>query len=240
MKIGGKTHCGYQREVNQDYFTYGENSNFSYMIVADGMGGHLAGEIASKKAVDFLKNKLDSTDDVVQLKTLIEQVNQDVYKISKENKDLNGMGTTLTVVIISGSYLNVGHVGDSRVYLFRDDKLSQLTTDHSLVADLVRHGQLSEKEAEKHPQRNILTQAVGTDRVVKVQSTSHRLKSYDKVLLCTDGLTKFLKHKEISDIMSQKEVNEICDRLIKAALKKGGADNVTVAVADVGEVKEVN
>ncbi|WP_353892163.1 Stp1/IreP family PP2C-type Ser/Thr phosphatase [Proteinivorax hydrogeniformans] len=240
MKIGGKTHCGYQREINQDYFVYGRNGSFSYIIVADGMGGHLAGEIASKKAVNFLANELENNDDIIQLKTLIEQVNEELYKISNEKESLKGMGTTLSVVIISNGYLNVGHVGDSRVYLLRDKQLLQLTNDHSLVADLVRHGQLTEEEAEKHPQRNVLTQAVGTDSIIEVQSRSHRLKSYDKILLCTDGLTKCLTDTEIAELMMESEVEDICDKLIGAALNQGGTDNVTVAIADVGDIKEVN
>ncbi|QNO16348.1 Stp1/IreP family PP2C-type Ser/Thr phosphatase [Alkalicella caledoniensis] len=235
VRIAAKTHTGLVRENNQDSLCYGESSLGTYLIIADGMGGHNCGEHASKLAVSLLKEKLINSE-IIQLKTSIAQVNEEIYQFSEKNETCKGMGTTLTVALVRNGVLNLGHVGDSRAYVLRDNELCQLTTDHSFVQGLLDNGQITQEEAENHPQKNILTQALGTSPDVEIQSLSQKLEPNDIILLCTDGLTNLVTNDEISQVLQENTVEDSAEALLEKALERGATDNITMIIAMIEEV----
>lgn len=230
------TDTGRRRRRNEDAFVC-EPPLFA---VADGMGGAQAGEVASRLAAESLREQelggLSSPEQTVEL---IREANRRVYAYSSENASARGMGTTMTVALVEGNVVTIGHVGDSRAYLLRDDQLTQLTQDHSLVAELVRSGRLSAKEAESHPRRSVITRALGTDSEVEVDVLSLRAQDRDVFLLCSDGLTSMVSDEEIARLLlsARDDLDDAGKKLIAAANQAGGEDNITVVLfePEVGE-----
>ncbi len=226
------TDTGRRRRRNEDAFVC-EPPLFA---VADGMGGAQAGEVASRLAAETLREQelgdLSSREQTVEL---IREANRRVYAYSSENASARGMGTTMTVALVEGSIVTIGHVGDSRAYLLRDGQLTQLTQDHSLVAELVRSGRLSPKEAESHPRRSVITRALGTDSDVEVDAFSLGAQRNDLFLLCSDGLTSMVSDEEIADLLvdARASLDEAGKKLIAAANQAGGEDNITVVLFEL-------
>ncbi|NMB27618.1 MAG: Stp1/IreP family PP2C-type Ser/Thr phosphatase [Tissierellia bacterium] len=238
MEIGIKTDVGKIRDNNQDAYYISPKGDYSLFIIADGMGGHKAGEIASKMAIDIISNSLKSllTDLTVEdkdiedrIKNSIYEANDKIYKKSIEDEKFSGMGTTVTLAYVIDEKIFIGHAGDSRAYLFKNGILSQLTKDHSLVEELIRNGSISKEEAKHHPQRNIITRAVGTSKEIKADLVVEPKSKDDILLLCTDGLTNMLDDDEIRDsLLINKDIQKACEELVRLSNDKGGFDNITI------------
>lgn len=230
MKAAGRTDRGRVRELNEDTFGYHDN----LFVVADGMGGHQAGEVASAIAVETIL-KADLTGD---LKTAMQKTmaaaNQAILKEAGQDKDLSGMGTTVAVLYVDGERAYVTNVGDSRVYYLSGSNLKQITHDHSLVYELVKSGEITIEEAKTHPQRNILTRALGSNEMLETEISEIEVAIGDKFLLCSDGLTNSIPEDLIKELMSKEEDPEtIVDQLIDSANELGGADNITVILVEI-------
>jgi PPM family protein phosphatase len=199
--------------------------------VADGMGGAQAGEVASKLAAGAVKEH------GADVESLIQEANRRVHQRSLEDPNTSGMGTTLTVAAVEDGVVSIGHVGDSRAYLVRDGNLEQLTEDHSLVGELLRTGKLSPEEAESHPQRSMITRALGTDPNVDVDIFAVEPRVGDLFLLCSDGLTSMVDDRQILRLVGEKrgDLQDLVKALIKAANKGGGDDNITVVAFEIGD-----
>ncbi len=227
IDVGVATDIGRVREGNED----------SYLVepplyaVADGMGGHKGGEVASHLALDTIEQLFHS--DEGTLAQQVKQANRAVFERSQEDSAVTGMGTTLTAAVHEGSQLRLAHVGDSRAYLMRAGAFRQLTNDHTLVARMVKAGEITQAQAKVHPQRNIITHSVGTTEDVAVDEDLVPLLDGDRVLLCSDGLTDMVTEEQIAAILETEPDPQRCaDRLIKAANRAGGIDNITVVVLD--------
>lgn len=240
----GITDVGLVRQNNEDaWLQLAEEPFFS---LADGMGGHQAGEIASKEAVKNLcaifKKKFNSEKSLLQTKNIIaesiKEVNKIIFEMGSSKEELAGMGTTLCCVFLHPTGLVYGHVGDSRIYRFRHHKLKQLTQDHSLLRELIELGQLNEREAQCFQHKNIITKAIGTEDYVEPSVKTDSLMSEDIILMCSDGLTDMLSHDEIERIMIHSQVPDLSENLVEAAKQKGGHDNITVVVIKIREKNE--
>ncbi|MFW5788182.1 MAG: protein phosphatase 2C domain-containing protein, partial [Halanaerobiales bacterium] len=198
----------------------------------DGMGGHQAGEVASKMVIDYINNyNFDmSTDLILQIDEAINDINYNIIKASQDNPEYNNMGTTLSLGIIYENKLFIGHIGDSRIYIFRDKTLQQLTKDHTLVQELLKQNRIEEEEAFDHPQRHILMQALGVDVEIEIESSIIPLKKKDILLFCTDGISDMLRFKKIKNIVSEykSDISVLSRKLGEAAIASGGKDNLTV------------
>ena len=226
------TDVGRVRSSNQDAIIEGER----LFGVADGMGGHKGGEVASTSARDDLLRELEGkTPSVAALSGAIEEVNRQIYHQQEHDDALTGMGTTLSVLWMSDNFVYIGHVGDSRVYLLRDGEFKQMTLDHSLVEQLVREGVLTEEEAQNHPMRNIITRAIGTDESVEVDVVVEERRKGDLWLACSDGLHGLVDDRQMRDALRQYAPEKAADVLLKAALDAGGRDNVTLVIVHDGE-----
>ena len=227
---------GRHREINEDNLFSGE----TVFAVADGMGGHAAGEVASEAALEPIR-ALDGAayDDAKAatdaLRAAVESANRTVVSQAKADPNLAGMGTTLTAVLLRGNRLHLAHVGDSRAYLLRDaEDINQLTTDHTLVEQLVQDGRLSRDEVSSHPQRSVITRAIGVDVDVDVDTLEQVLQPGDQVLLCSDGLSGPVSDAEIADLLlTEPDGQRAVDTLIQAANNAGGPDNITVVLLRV-------
>ncbi len=229
MSLGrsaGATDPGRKRRHNEDAYVC-EPPLFA---VADGMGGAQAGEIASKLAAAALR--AGPKEDVA---ALIQEANRLVYERASEDESVSGMGTTVTVALVEDGAVHIGHVGDSRAYLIRDGSLEQLTEDHSLVAELVRSGKLSPEEAEAHPQRSVITRALGTDPEVDVDTFTVQARPGDLFLLCSDGLTSMVDDDAILAIVEENrsDLQRAAKALVDAANRGGGEDNTTVVFFEI-------
>lgn len=238
MEIGVKTDIGIIRDNNQDAYYVSSNKDYPLFIIADGMGGHKAGEIASEMAIEIISKNLSNhlTDPSIaeediknRIQDSISEANNKIYKKSMEDERYSGMGTTVTLAFITDDKIFMGHVGDSRAYLLRNSILSQITEDHSLVEELIRNGSISKEEAKYHPQRNIITRAVGTSMVIKADVIVERRYKDDILLLCTDGLTNMVDDNQIKDfLINSEDIQKSCEELVKLSNNKGGFDNITV------------
>ncbi|MBA3717690.1 MAG: Stp1/IreP family PP2C-type Ser/Thr phosphatase [Actinobacteria bacterium] len=209
--------------------------------IADGMGGAQAGEVASELAANALQEHAGEPGaGEKRVVELIQEANRRVFDRANEDSALSGMGTTLTLALAEEGKVSVGHVGDSRAYLLRDGKLDQITEDHSLVAELTRAGKLSEEEAETHPQRSVITRALGTDRDVDVDAFTVETHDGDVFMLCSDGLTSMVEDKAILEILEKRRGNlkRAGQDLVKAANRSGGEDNITVLLFEIGEAAQ--
>ena len=210
-------------------------------IVADGMGGGQAGEVASQMTVELVAKNVaepltnrrvfDHDNFINALTHAVEKTNQTVFQESQSNRDLRGMGTTLTAAVVAGSTLTVAQLGDSRAYLLRNGVITQLTKDQSLVAQMVAAGKITPQEAKTHPRRNVILQAVGVQPKVDVAITSTQLQKADQMVLCSDGLWGKLEQEEIKDFVERFPPQEACENLVRLANERGGEDNITVLVA---------
>lgn len=238
MEIGVKTDVGRIRDNNQDSYYISPERDYPLFIIADGMGGHKAGEIASKMAIDIISNNLKDglTDRIVEDKDIkdkiensIYEANDKIYKKSMKDEKFSGMGTTVTLAYAINKKIFIGHAGDSRAYLLKDGMLSQITADHSLVEELIKNGSITKEEAKRHPQRNIITRAVGTSNNIKADLVVELQHEDDILLLCTDGLTNMLDDDEIKNsLLINEDIQKACEELVKLANDKGGFDNITV------------
>jgi serine/threonine protein phosphatase PrpC len=244
MKTGAATDIGLTRMMNQDsYYCSSGVEDPCLFIVADGMGGHNGGEIASRTSVDTIKAFVQDNyqkaeyqrDRLLMIKEAMNKANSVIYSRSMEDPDLRGMGTTLTMAVIEGERLYIGHIGDSRMYLLRNGECQKLTEDHSLVAQLIKNGSISPEEGENHPQKNVITRALGIETEAEIDLDTLMLQQGDTLLLCTDGLTNMLDLEDIIGICSSGDSPQsISEALVEEANNKGGRDNVTAIVVKVG------
>ena len=241
MKVYGQTHIGLVRENNQDALEYGTLSNTAqYAVVCDGMGGANGGNIASKIAVEVIGSRIrdgyrenQNPGSVEHLLTsAMATANAGVYDRAQRDAELSGMGTTVVAVITCEHTAYISHVGDSRLYLYRDGNLSQVTRDHSVVQDLIESGQITEEEARSHPRKNYITRALGVVSEEYGEYDELELMTGDRLLLCTDGLTNEVEHAAICAFLTL-PAEEAAQALIRAALDDGGMDNITVTLMDI-------
>ena len=237
MKIFGKTDIGLVRETNQDAFSFGSfDDGNCWAVVCDGMGGVSGGQVASEicieKVSEAIKRSYRKGINVSSAKNLlttaINAANSAVFKEAQENIELKGMGTTVVVVLVLGSIAVVAHVGDSRAYLINDE-INQITKDHSYVQLLIDTGKITEEEAKVHPDRNVITRAVGIEHVVDVEIDIVDINDNDKLLICTDGLNGYVPDADILKIIKEYG-DSSTEKLVETANNAGGRDNVTVVM----------
>lgn len=231
MKIVSATNVGNYRKNNEDFYFVNESKNL--YILADGMGGHLAGERASKMATDiiasdFEKSKeIESIEDAIEiLSSSIRDANREIFKSSEENEDYRGMGTTVSAGVILGDVLVYSNVGDSRIYKINRD-MEQITIDDSFVNYLIEIGEITEEEAKVHPKKNVLTKAMGTTADLDVSVNTLKMEKGDIFLFCSDGLTNMVSDEEIFKVIKENNPEDARDKLIALALENGGMDNIT-------------
>jgi serine/threonine protein phosphatase PrpC len=241
FRVGARTDVGRVREGNEDSYMVHE----PLYAVADGMGGHQGGEVASNLALQALERIAEEPapdgDSAPQLAEVVREANRLVLQRASGDPALAGMGTTLTAVLAgTGGRVHVAHVGDSRAYLLRNGELTQLTRDQTVVQRLVDEGRITQQEAEIHPQRSILTNALGVDREIQVDEAAYELTPGDRLLLCSDGLSGMVPEDEIRRILREREDPQAaCDALVEAANAAGGQDNITVVILDALEDQAV-
>jgi PPM family protein phosphatase len=226
IEQAGRTDVGRQRSANEDSLVLQP----PFFAVADGMGGARAGEVASAIAAEAFEGAAESGEGAeAQLTRMVREANRRIYEIAVSDESRRGMGTTLTAAKIHGDDVSLGHVGDSRAYLLRDGELEQLTRDHSLVAELERSGQITPEAAEHHPQRSIITRALGPEPDVEVDTYTVPGHDGDVFLICSDGLTSMISDEEVAAILrSADSLDDAADQLVRAANQSGGKDNITV------------
>jgi len=245
----GFTHVGLKRTLNEDSFAVAGNENL--FIVADGMGGHNSGEIASKVAIESVTNffRATSLDEELtwpynldagmsmaenRLMVSIKLGNARIYEISRKNLNFQGMGTTVVAAYFEKNTLYIGHVGDSRGYRFREGALTQLTEDHSLLNQALKYRQMSEEEIAKFPQKNVIVRAMGIKPDVEVDLLRHRVQKGDVYLLCSDGLSGMVTDREMQEVLANtRDLKLACNLLIQKANAHGGNDNITVVLVRI-------
>jgi protein phosphatase len=232
-----RTDTGRQRTANEDsYF-----ASAPLFAVADGMGGAQAGEVASRIAAEsFEPAERSGESPEAYLRSIALTANQRIHSLAEHDSSRSGMGTTLTAALVEGGSVSFAHVGDSRAYLFRDGELRLLTTDHSLVEELRRQGRLTPEQAEDHPQRSIITRALGPEAEVEVDTLSFSARPDDVFLLCSDGLTTMIKDEQIAEVLGSSEsLADAVAQLVREANEAGGRDNITVVAFRLEETDEV-
>ncbi len=227
------TDVGKSRSLNEDFASYIEKDDYGIYVVADGMGGHNAGEVASRMAsvgiVEYVYNHFNDIDKNKLLRRAVKKVNIDIFNNSRESERLNGMGTTITACMTFEDKIQIANVGDSSCFGIKNNYIVKLTKDHSLVQELLDAGSISEQQASKHPKKNIITRAVGTSSHVDVDIFQMDKDEFDIYMLCTDGLTNELSKKEILEIVHKSsDLDEACNKLVELAKYRGGKDNITV------------
>lgn len=247
MKTFSMTHIGRRREMNQDYMYTSENAVGklpNLFLVADGMGGHKAGEYASRFTVEKIVETIETsgqTEPVAAMKEAVEAANRGLLEEAGRDAAKAGMGTTVVAATVIGDHLHVANVGDSRLYLINHEAIRQITRDHSLVEEMVRLGEMDKADAKDHPDKNIITRAVGVVPELSVDFFEVELKPGDTVLMCSDGLTNMVEDEEIKKIvLGQRDIVEKAEKLIDTANENGGKDNITVVLIEPfsDEVKE--
>lgn len=237
MQFALLTDKGLVRGKNEDNLfarLYSETTGF--FMVADGMGGHVYGDVASGIAYDIVSVQseqsvekiINNEDPEKVLNALVEEINKKILFQSMENREMAGMGTTLVMAIVNNDKLHISNVGDSRLYLYRDSVLTLLTVDHSVVQEMYEQGIISKEEAEEHPQKNILTRAVGCDEEVIPDYFEYDVKKGDIIILCTDGLSNIVDDSVMIEIIEKNnDMNSLCSELVTHANRNGGLDNIT-------------
>ena len=244
MRVFGKTDVGLVRKINQDFIFYSRESVGAFpnlFIVADGMGGHNAGDFASRYAVECFLSYIKSSKPDALIRMVdegIKYANKKIMEKAAEDENLRGMGTTMVVAYIEDGQLFVANIGDSRLYLL-DKQINQVTEDHSFVATLVRAGELTPAEARVHPDKNVITRAVGAAENAKVDFFEVDLEPGDQILMCSDGLSNMVEDEVLYDIVKNTYIGDVVDGLIDEAKRNGGSDNIAVIVIDPFDV-EVN
>lgn len=230
--VAAKTDVGRVRKGNEDSYLVRD----PLFAVADGMGGHIAGDVASATAVEMIAERAgeEMPDTTAELAAIVRGANAAIWEKAQSDPSLKGMGTTCTLALLKDHELHIAHVGDSRAYLYRGSELSQVTEDHTLVSRMVREGRLQPEEAERHPQRSIITRALGVDAEVEVDELSVAIEEGDRFLLCSDGLTSMIGFNDLLEVLStQGDPEAAADELVNRALEAGGEDNVTVVLIDL-------
>lgn len=238
MQTFAKTNRGLVRTQNQDAFCVGTAGTTCWAVVCDGMGGSAAGNIASQTATDVfsaaMEENLKPTTPLPIAEKLMTQAihsaNAAVFAAAGENADLEGMGTTVVACVVVDGQATIANVGDSRAYLLRKNKVLQLTTDHSVVQSLVENGQLTADQAKNHPNKNIITRAIGVEPEVRIDFYNCTLQAGDMLLLCTDGLTNCVDLETMSDLAGRVLPEVLPEELVAAALSGGGTDNITAVI----------
>jgi protein phosphatase len=236
VRTAALSDTGRKRRHNEDVFVLDP----PLFAVADGMGGANAGEVAAGLAADALREMEDGGSGEEAVATLIREANRRVYERATEDASASGMGTTMTVALLEDGHVRIGHVGDSRAYLIRNGELSQLTDDHSLVGELVRSGKLAPEDAETHPQRSVITRALGTDPDVDVDTVTVETRSGDVFLLCSDGLYSMVGNEKILELVERhrSDLKSAAKALIAAANRGGGDDNITVVAFEIAAAED--
>lgn len=245
MKVFSATDIGQKRQMNQDFiYTSAEpvGNLPNLFVVADGMGGHNAGDFASRYSVSVLVETIKKDKNFNPVKIIrngIEEANREILAQSRQNETMAGMGTTMVAATVVGGYAYVANVGDSRLYV-AGETLKQITQDHSLVAEMVRLGELSPEEARNHPDKNIITRAVGTADDVKIDFFDIKLEPGDQILMCSDGLSNMVSDRDIQEILQTAQGEDRAQELVDQANANGGKDNIAVIVIEpfTNEVKE--
>ncbi len=239
LKTFSITDIGRTRKLNQDFVYTSEmplGNLPNVFIVADGMGGHNAGDYASKVTVETIIREIEASFEKNPIKIFgkaIEVANEMIRKKAKEDAELEGMGTTVVVATCMGKYLQIANVGDSRLYIIRDKEIKQITKDHSLVEEMVRMGGIGREEARNHPDKNIITRAIGAGDNVEPDFFAEELTEGDVILMCSDGLTNMLEDEEIRMILSgARDIVEKAQDLVQAANANGGKDNISVILIE--------
>ncbi|KRM62628.1 serine threonine specific protein phosphatase [Paucilactobacillus vaccinostercus DSM 20634] len=240
MKIAFKTDIGRAREENQDYVGVFKNiDRLTFAIVADGIGGHQGGDVASSMAVSHIGRHFEETSfetplaAVKWLSSEVRDENAQIIAKAQQFKNLQGMGTTLVAAILFEDQMIVANIGDSRGYLNRDGNLSQLTEDHSLVNELVKRGEITEEQARTHPQKNIITRTLGISSDADIDVNLYEIHKNDRLLLCTDGLSNMVENQRLLEVLeSSLTTDQKCEQLIHDANQAGGPDNITVLIAE--------
>jgi len=240
LNIANRSDIGKIRSVNEDQGWAGQlNDEMALAIVADGMGGHQAGDVASQMAIDafreqFQHNVVKTSISLSECKMLLRQAiakaNDAIYQVASRNDQYYNMGTTIVAALLSKDQAVIGHVGDSRAYRISGEGLTLLTEDHTLVNELVKSGQLSAEEAAQHPRRNVLTRAVGTDATTEIDIESFSWNADDVLMLCSDGLTNMVSEQQMLETILEESASleTKAEQLIQLALQAGGDDNITV------------
>ena len=242
MQVTGATHVGRVRSSNRDALQYGPLGDaVQYAVVCDGMGGANGGNVASEIAAEVIARRI--TEHVRQEQVLhspehlfssaMEAANLAIYERALESPDLSGMGTTVVAAVMRSDVAYISHVGDSRLYLFRQGRLTSVTRDHSVVQEMIESGQLTEEQARSHPRKHFITRALGVSAQESGEYDELPLEPGDRLLLCTDGLTNMVENRAIAAIMAADPPAVAVPRLIQAALDGGGRDNVTVVIMDL-------
>lgn len=240
MKAVSIYETGCVRKNNEDNLLI--MSEVNLFAVADGMGGHNAGELASKLALEELEKRssalLDTKDEDIQewMSQAMLEANKLVFEASSDSQETEGMGTTLTALVINGAKAVIGHIGDSRIYLWRENTLSQLSEDHSMVNELVRLGQLTEEKARDHPHKNVLSRALGVERSITIDCFQFRVQDDDVFILCTDGFSNMIEDEEmVTEFSSSGTWEQRLDNLRRNVLDRGAPDNFTVICCVLGQ-----
>lgn len=247
MRTFSMTHIGRRRDMNQDYMytsTTPVGSLPNLFVVADGMGGHNAGEYASRFTVDKVVEVISQNgqqEPVAAMKEALTEANSQLLEEAGADPSKSGMGTTVVAATVIGDLLHVANIGDSRLYVIDHEAIRQITRDHSLVEEMVRLGEMDKAAAKVHPDKNIITRAIGVTRELAVDFFEVKLRPGDMILLCSDGLTNMVEDEEIKEIvLEQKNIVEKAEKLINTANENGGKDNITVILIEPfsDEVKE--
>lgn len=237
MKYYSITDPGKIRERNEDAVAICENgSNEKLLIVADGMGGHKNGEVASHLALDYITNRFknissvgNKEDAINFLQTIVSEANVEIFRYVSEHPESQGMGTTIVLSILTPSFLLIGNIGDSPGYVYKNKKIHKITVDHTLVNLLVKSGELTEEEAKKHPKKNVLMKALGSSTNVEIDIFNVEL-GVDGIFLCSDGLTNMLDDAQISKVLNENTtIQEKLEKLVFKANNRGGNDNISIA-----------
>lgn len=240
LKVFSKSDIGLIRQSNEDACNVGllQDGEVGWAVVCDGMGGAKGGNVASGIAVEKISERIRSdyrpgmTDEETQRLIIdaIAYANREVHDLAGSDDALNGMGTTVVTAVVADATAHIAHAGDSRAYLISPDGIRQLTTDHSMVQEMVEKGDLTAQEARKHPQKNIITRALGVESSIRVDYREVSFAPRDLLLICTDGLTNYLDEEQIFALAGELSAQDFADRLVQLARDAGGSDNITVAV----------
>ncbi len=249
VRVVVKTDLGKVRTNNEDsasFFRFADEDmareKGCLLIVADGMGGHQAGEVASRMAVEIISDEYfkqtNGANVEKNLARAFTMANKKIFELASANEKYRGMGTTCTTVAVIGQTIYYAHAGDSRAYLYKNKRIARITEDHTYVQELVKNGNITVQEAHTHPQRNILTNAMGTKPSMRIDTGKYetRFDQHDRLLVCSDGLYDYFDDNELAQILDYSSLQEAADRLIEEARRRGGKDNITVALAELAGV----
>ncbi|MDO4380728.1 MAG: Stp1/IreP family PP2C-type Ser/Thr phosphatase [Clostridia bacterium] len=241
MKVIGNSDIGKVRETNEDAFRFGKYDDGSvWAVVCDGMGGVSGGRLASSIAADMVSRKIEKSYNKSMTGVSIENMllsaittaNVTVFDRSSVDNGLRGMGTTIVACVVKGSTACIAHVGDSRAYIISGNDIRQITKDHSLVQEMLDKGQITKEQFDNHPNKNIITRVLGVDEEIEIDFDYVDVSEKDLIILCSDGLSGFVKSEQILKIFESCEFENLCDNLIEAANENGGRDNITVVAVE--------